>query len=29
MPVEYRRALHEMQAKVELEERSAAAAGGE
>ncbi len=29
MPVEYRRALHEMQAKTELEERSAAAAGGE
>ena len=29
MPVEYRRALHEMQAKAELEERSAAAAGGE
>ena len=28
MPVEYRRALHEMQAKAELEERSAAAAGG-
>jgi glutamate synthase (NADPH/NADH) large chain len=29
MPVEYRRALHEMQAKAELEERSAAAVGGE
>ena len=29
MPVEYRRALHEIQAKAELEERSAAAAGGE
>ncbi len=29
MPVEYRRALDEMQAKAVLEERSAAAAGGE
>jgi hypothetical protein len=29
MPVEYRRALREMQAKAELEERSLAAVGGE
>jgi glutamate synthase (NADPH/NADH) large chain len=29
MPVEYRRALREMQAKAELEERSMAAVGGE
>ena len=29
MPVEYRRALREMQAKLEMEERSLAAAAGE
>ena len=29
MPVEYRRALHDMQAKLEMEERSSAAAAGE